>query len=161
MVKTERNKPSLFFAKNCQNTDLKHQNIVRGTPKKPDKTPKNGQNRFWVKILEPKKTIFRSFFYLPVIFTPSSGGPLWVKKWQEKQKIALIYWTTYIWKIRIYKGCLLKYDWDLLKIDFKNAYFQVFQGFPALKGTLPNCQIAQRWKLSKKRLEHFSRAYKP
>ena len=28
----------------------------------------------------------------------------------------------------------------MLKIGFKNTYFQVFKGFPALKGTLPHIQ---------------------
>ena len=31
-----------FSQRNCQNTDLNHQNIVLGTPKMPDKTPRNG-----------------------------------------------------------------------------------------------------------------------
>ena len=31
---------------------------------------------------------------------------------------------------RICTGCLPKYGWDLLKIGFKNTYFQVFQAFP-------------------------------
>ena len=43
-----------------------------------------------------------------------------------------------------------KYERKLLKIGFKNIYFQVFQGFPALKGTLPYIQpdgqfIASFW----------------
>ena len=41
---------------------------------------------------------------------------------------------------RICTGCLPKYDWNLLKIGFKNTYFQVFQGFPALKETHPHIQ---------------------
>ena len=33
---------------------------------------------------------------------------------------------------RIFTGCLLKYEWNLLKIGFKNTYFLVFPGFPAI-----------------------------
>ena len=40
-------------------------------------------------------------------------------------------------------GCLLKYEKNMLKIGFNNTYFQVFQGFPALKEThiQPNGQF--------------------
>ena len=41
---------------------------------------------------------------------------------------------------RISTGCLPKYKWNLLKIGFKNTYFQVFQGFPALKETRAHIQ---------------------
>ena len=41
---------------------------------------------------------------------------------------------------RICTGCLAKYELNLLKIGFKNTYFQVFQGFPALKETHAHIQ---------------------
>ena len=50
-----------------------------------------------------------------------------------------------------------------LRRETKNTYFQVFQGFPALKEThphiQPNGQNGENYQ--KKRLEHFSRTYKP
>ena len=42
--------------------------------------------------------------------------------------------------IRICMGCLPKHERNLLKIGLKNTYFQVFQGFPALKETVAHIQ---------------------
>ena len=66
---------------------------------------------------------------------------------------------------RICTGCLPKYVWNLLKIGFKNTYFQVFQGFPALKETVAHIQSNGRfWTvfcqngrngIFSKRLEHL------
>ena len=39
---------------------------------------------------------------------------------------------------RICTSCLPKYEWNLLKIGFKNTYFQVFQGFPAIPASCQN-----------------------
>ena len=39
---------------------------------------------------------------------------------------------------RICTGCLPKYEWNFLKIGFKNTYFQVFAGFPAIPEGWPN-----------------------
>ena len=58
---------------------------------------------------------------------------------------------------------MLKYEWNLLKIGFKKTYFQVFQGFQALKETVahiqPNNQfwakIAKTVKIIKKALGTF------
>ena len=47
------------------------------------------------------------------------------------------YWSP---AFRICMGCLPKYERNLLKIGFKNTYFQVFQGFPALKETVAHIQ---------------------
>ena len=81
----------------------------------------------------------------------------------------IFYWSA---AFRICTGCLPKYEWNLLKIGFKNTYFQVFQGFPALRESSTHpakwpiftrfwSKWPKRWKLSKKRLEHFSCTYKP
>ena len=68
-------------------------------------------------------------------------------------------------KIRICTGCLPKYEWNWLKISFKNTYFQVFQGFLAFKETVahiqPNGQslakMAKMVKNIKKAIGTFSR----
>ena len=39
---------------------------------------------------------------------------------------------------RICTGCLLKYKWNLLKIDFKNTYFHVFTGISSYSSIQPN-----------------------
>ena len=49
----------------------------------------------------------------------------------------IFYWSP---DFRICTGCLQKYKWNLLKISFENTYFQVFQGFPALKETVAHIQ---------------------
>ena len=51
--------------------------------------------------------------------------------------LKIFYWSP---AFRICTGCLQKYEWNLLKIGFKNTYFQVFQGFPALKETVAHIQ---------------------
>ena len=52
-------------------------------------------------------------------------------------QIRVFYWSP---AFRICMGCLPKYEWNLLKIGFKNTYFQVFQGFSALKETVAHIQ---------------------
>ena len=49
----------------------------------------------------------------------------------------IFYWSP---AFRICMGCLPKYERNLLKIGLKNTYFQVFQGFPALKETVAHIQ---------------------
>ena len=71
--------------------------------------------KFFTQIL----VFFGSFFY------PPRG----VKK--------IFYWSP---AFRICMGCLPKYERNLLKIGLKNTYFQVFQGFPALKETRAHLQ---------------------
>ena len=49
----------------------------------------------------------------------------------------IFYWSPAFIKCT---GCLPKYEWNLLKIGVKNTYFQVFQGFPALKEIVAHIQ---------------------
>ena len=116
--------PTVLLAKKLSKYRLKQPKyIVLGTPKNPNKIPKNGQNRFWVMFwgkIRGKKVWHKNFFSVifSVIFLPTPPVPAF----------------------RICTGCLPKYEWNLLKIGFKYTYFHVFKGFPALKETIAHIQ---------------------
>ena len=120
---------------------------------------KFSQNRFWVMKLcflgkiRGKNFLtqiwdFGSFFYPP---RPPGGWGRGVQK--------ILYWSP---AFRICTGCLPKYEWNSLKIGFKNTYFQVFSGFPPIPASSQMANfvhfLAKMGKtgfFSKKRLEHF------
>ena len=136
--------PTVFLAKKFSKYRLKQpKHIVLGTPKKPDKIPKNGQNRFRV-IKQCFLGKIRGKNFLPV------------PNFQNMYSF------------------LPKYKWNMLKIDFKNTYFQVFPGFPAIPASYQNpassqmtnfgqflAKMGETGFFKKKRLEHFFRLYKP
>ena len=144
--------PTVFLAKKFSKYRLKRPKyIVLGTPKKPDKTPKNGENRFWV---------------IKLCFLAKLREPIF-----DPRVTNIFYWSP---AFRICTVCLPNYEWNLTKIRFKNTYFEVFQGFPALRllrllhtsSQIANfgqflAKMAKTVKIIKKRLEHFSRTYKP
>ena len=68
-----------------------------------------GQKKIW-----PKFRISSHFFTRPP---------------RGRRVTTILYWFS---AFRICTDCLTKYEWILLKIGFKNTYFQVFPGFPAI-----------------------------
>ena len=81
-----------------------------------------------------QEIFFGHFFGFSVIFLPTCppGGGV-----GERGVTQIFYRSP---AFRICTGYLPKYEWNLLKIGFKNTYFQVFQGFPALKETRAHIQ---------------------
>ena len=52
----------------------------------------------------------------------------------------IFHWSS---AFRICTVCLPKYEWNLLKIGFKNTYFQVFLGFRAIQASCQNPASSQ------------------
>ena len=149
--------PTVFLAKKLSKYRLKQPKyIVLGTPKKPEKIPKNDQNRFWVikqcflgKIRGEK--IFTQEIF-SAIFRFFEGGGVW--------GVTKIFYPSSAF--RICTGCLPKYERNLLKISSKNTYFHVFQGFRSFFGFLvilgQKSQFGSFWPKWKKWWKLFKQA---